>query len=284
MEIRRWLEELLAGACDGTACLSLETLFCGRFFMTFDRYSRPIAMSDPGRHATLFDGLSRDPAALAKVVQGLIIHQYIAPAYGVTLSRDQQVQSHVRAVEKILDDIVMRDGRSLSISREASERQVGVCRHFTLLHLTMLRTQGIPARAPAAASVTISKRNSAALDHAIEVAAPSFHARRDKNSTADSARTIAGTKLSSSAKTGATWRMARTFGVCTNENAQRQLKVAQHWSRIQNILAIGGASPVPPADVWNGQRKSSASTIVLNLHSSVTAPSVALPAASSVLT
>src|SRR5262249_32436810 len=81
--------------------------------MNFDRYCRPIAMSDPGRHVALFDGLPRDAGALAKVVQDLLIHQHIAPAYGVTLSCDQQAQSHVRAVEKILDGIVTRDGRPL---------------------------------------------------------------------------------------------------------------------------------------------------------------------------
>jgi hypothetical protein len=115
--------------------------------MNVDRYRRPIAMSDPGRHAALFDGLPRDTGALAETVQGLLIHQHIAPAYGVTLSRDQQAQSHVRAVEKILGDIVTRDGRPLSAARATDERQVGVCRHFTLLHVAMLRTQGIPARA-----------------------------------------------------------------------------------------------------------------------------------------
>src|SRR5258708_35949971 len=115
--------------------------------MNFDRYLRPIAMSDPGRHADLFDGLARDTSAFAETVHGLLIHQHIAPAYGVTLSRNQQDQSHVRAVEKILDDIVTRDRRPLSAARAINERQVGVCRHFTLLHVAMLRTQGIPARA-----------------------------------------------------------------------------------------------------------------------------------------
>jgi hypothetical protein len=115
--------------------------------MNFDRYMKPIAMSDPGRHAALFDGLPRNPGALANTVQGLLIHQHIASAYGVTLSNDQQAQSHIRAVEKILDDVVTRDDRPLSILRAAGKRQVGVCRHFTLLHVAMLRTHGIPARA-----------------------------------------------------------------------------------------------------------------------------------------
>lgn len=115
--------------------------------MNFDRYLKPIAMSDAGRHAALFNGLPRDTAALAKTVQGLLLHQHIAPAYGVMLSSDQRAQSHVRAVEKILDDIVTRDRRPLSAARAINERQVGVCRHFTLLHVAMLRTHSIPARA-----------------------------------------------------------------------------------------------------------------------------------------
>jgi hypothetical protein len=115
--------------------------------MNFDRYLKPVAMSDPGRHAALFDGLPRDIGALANTVQGLMIHQHIAPAYGVTLSRDQQAQPHVRPVERILDDIVTRDGQPLSAARAIDKRQAGVCRHFTLLHVAMLRTFGIPARA-----------------------------------------------------------------------------------------------------------------------------------------
>jgi hypothetical protein len=117
-----------------------------RFAMNFDYYSRPIAMSDPGRHAALFEGLPRDAGALAKIVQGLLVHQHIAPAYGLTLTRNQQAQSHVRAVEKILDGIVMRDGRPLSALRAINERQVGVCRHFTLLHVALLRTRVSGAR------------------------------------------------------------------------------------------------------------------------------------------
>jgi Transglutaminase-like superfamily len=115
--------------------------------MDFDQYRSPVAMSNPGRHAVLFDGLPRNVRALAETVQGLLIHQHIAPAYGVTLNRDQQAQSHVRAAEKILGDIIERDGQPLSTARSTNERQVGVCRHFTLLHVAMLRTKGIPARA-----------------------------------------------------------------------------------------------------------------------------------------
>jgi transglutaminase-like putative cysteine protease len=115
--------------------------------MNLDCYAKPIAMSDPGRHAAFFDDLPCNTVTLAKTVQGLLIYEHIAPAYGGKLSRDQQAQSHVRAVEKILDDIVANDGRPISVARATNERQAGVCRYFTLRHVAMLRTHGIPARA-----------------------------------------------------------------------------------------------------------------------------------------
>ena len=109
--------------------------------------SRPGAISDAGARAALLDGLPRDVAGLARVVQGLLIHEHIAPAYGVELSAEQHAQAHVRRVEKILDCIARHDGRPLPQARAAGERIVGICRHFTLLHVAMLRHQGMAARA-----------------------------------------------------------------------------------------------------------------------------------------
>jgi hypothetical protein len=115
--------------------------------MNLDAYRTPVEMSDPGGRAGLLDGLPHDPARLASIVQGLMIHQHIAPAYGVRLSGAQLGEPHVRAVEGMLDRIVAHDARPLDRARPTAERLVGVCRHFTLLHVAMLRRQGTPARA-----------------------------------------------------------------------------------------------------------------------------------------
>jgi hypothetical protein len=112
-----------------------------------DTYRTPVAMSDAGHQARLFDGLPHDVGGLAQVVQGLLVHEHIAPAYGLTLSPEQHAQAHLRPVEKILETIAARDKRPLPDARPAGERVVGVCRHFTLLHVAMLRAQGVAARA-----------------------------------------------------------------------------------------------------------------------------------------
>jgi len=115
--------------------------------MNTDGFRSPIDMSDAGVKAMLLDGLPKDVGGLAKVVQGLLIHEHIAPAYGVTLSAEQHAQAHMRSVEKMLDSIARQDSRPLPQARPPAKRVVGVCRHFTLLHVAMLRRWGTAARA-----------------------------------------------------------------------------------------------------------------------------------------
>jgi len=115
--------------------------------MIHDTYRTPAGMSDAGRHAAAIDSLPCDVAALARVVQGLMIHEHIAPVYGVALSAEQHAQAHLRSVDQILTSLTARDPRPLSTARLPAERQVGVCRHFTLLHVAMLRRHGVAARA-----------------------------------------------------------------------------------------------------------------------------------------
>lgn len=115
--------------------------------MSLERWREPAGYSRPGGRAALFENLPQGPQALAGVVQGLLMHEHISPAYGLALSADQHAQAHVRSVEGMLDGIAGHDPRPLTAARVPGERQVGVCRHFTLMHVAMLRDQGVPARA-----------------------------------------------------------------------------------------------------------------------------------------
>jgi hypothetical protein len=94
-----------------------------------------------------FAGLPQDPAALARIVQGLLMHEHIAPAYGLKLSDAKHAEAHVRPVEEMVRQILARDPRPLAIARKPEDRQVGVCRHFSLLHVAMLRRAGVRSRA-----------------------------------------------------------------------------------------------------------------------------------------
>jgi len=99
------------------------------------------------RYAPLFDGLPRDVVGLAGVAQGLLLHEHIAPAYGVTLLDERRSSVHIRPVERLLERLLAEDERPLTTVRPLETRLAGNCRHFTLLMVAMLRVQGVPARA-----------------------------------------------------------------------------------------------------------------------------------------
>ena len=88
-----------------------------------------------------------DVTDLARVVQGLLLHEHFAPAYGVTLSDERRSESHIRTVERMLDRVLAHDSQPLISARRIGKRLVGVCRHFTVLLVAMLRAKGVPVRA-----------------------------------------------------------------------------------------------------------------------------------------
>jgi Transglutaminase-like superfamily len=59
---------------------------------------------------------------------------------------ERKSESHIRPVEQMLDRILAIDNRPLTVARPPERRLVGVCRHFMVLLLALLRAKGIPAR------------------------------------------------------------------------------------------------------------------------------------------
>jgi hypothetical protein len=104
-------------------------------------------MTSAGGYRPLFKGLPREIADLAGVVQGLLLHEHWAPAYGVTLSDERRSGSQIRPVEQMIERLLALDDRPLAAARQVETRLVGNCRHFSVLLVAMLRAQGIPARA-----------------------------------------------------------------------------------------------------------------------------------------
>ena len=51
--------------------------------MSLDFWRQPSGFSDAASQAALLRDLPREPAALAKVVQGLMIHEHMPDMYGV---------------------------------------------------------------------------------------------------------------------------------------------------------------------------------------------------------
>lgn len=110
-------------------------------------YSKPGIMTDPGKYAYLFAGLPDDLASLCSVIQNNLIHVFWAERMGIKLTESQQSTLQIRSVSGKLAHIAENDNQPLTIPRSLEQRQVGNCRDFTTLLVSVLRHKGIPARA-----------------------------------------------------------------------------------------------------------------------------------------
>jgi len=76
-----------------------------------------------------------------------MIHIFWAEQYGVQLAGPRRDEVQLRSVARKLERIIELDPRPLAEAREPDKRLVGNCRDFSLMLTTMLRYQGVPARA-----------------------------------------------------------------------------------------------------------------------------------------
>jgi hypothetical protein len=110
-------------------------------------YRMPAKMTSAGARASALAVLPRDVPSLARIVQGLLLHEHVAPAYGVELSAARRAETHTRTAERILELVREHDERPLAAARTVDDRVIGTCRNFTVLLVTLLRAQGTAARA-----------------------------------------------------------------------------------------------------------------------------------------
>ena len=110
-------------------------------------FAQPGGMTDPGSKAMLLEGLPSSIPDLCKLVQGTTIHVFWAERYGISLSPERQAEVQLRSLERRLKRMVELDPRPLTEKRLLDRKVVGNCRDFSLLLVSILRHQGVPARA-----------------------------------------------------------------------------------------------------------------------------------------
>ena len=104
-------------------------------------------MSDPGAHVSLFDNLPTSISDLVKLVQGVTIHVFWAERYGFKAPPERMAELQLRSMKKRLARTLELDPRPLTEPRPIEKKLLGNCRDHSLLLVSMLRHQGVPARA-----------------------------------------------------------------------------------------------------------------------------------------
>jgi hypothetical protein len=114
---------------------------------TLAYYTQHGRMSDPGTYASLFDNLPTSISELVKLVQGITIHVFWAERYGLKDPPERMDELQLRSMQHRLARTIELDPRPLSEPRPIDKKLLGNCHDHSLLLASLLRHQGVPARA-----------------------------------------------------------------------------------------------------------------------------------------
>lgn len=109
-------------------------------------YAEQSNVTRPGAMAGWLADLPTDVPALRRVALNLVIHYRADDPIGHGIPPERMAEIHTRYAEPMLERLAALKDGSLVAERAPVERLVGCCRDFTVLFLTLLRHQGIPAR------------------------------------------------------------------------------------------------------------------------------------------
>jgi hypothetical protein len=105
-------------------------------------------MTAKGARFAELSALPTDLGQLCDAIEGVLIHSDLtAWLYDVKLPEVRLNEKHIRPLAQTLTRIRELVPKPLTVRREPKDRAAGVCRHFSQLLCTALRSQGIPARA-----------------------------------------------------------------------------------------------------------------------------------------
>ena len=109
-------------------------------------YAEQSHVTRPGAMAEWLADLPADVPALRRVARNLVIHYRGDDPIGQGIPPERLAEIDTRYAEPMLQRLAALKDGSLAAERAPAERLVGCCRDFTVLFLTLLRQQGIPAR------------------------------------------------------------------------------------------------------------------------------------------
>lgn len=122
----------------------------------FSFYCTHGPMSDPGEFFPA--ALPNSLPELVQIVQQNLLHIFWAERYGRTLTNEEKSTVNLRRIKEKLallasshrasaSELQPAAGDFLLTAKTPSQRQAGNCRDFSLMLVSLLRSQGIPARA-----------------------------------------------------------------------------------------------------------------------------------------
>ncbi len=111
------------------------------------KYAAQSVVTDPGKMVWWLADLPTEVPALRRIAQGLVVHYRTEDLSALGIPGERMEEIDTRYAEPMLERLFTLDDRPLIEPRPPETRLVGCCRDFTVLFLSLLRHQEIPARA-----------------------------------------------------------------------------------------------------------------------------------------
>lgn len=115
-------------------------------FSLLDFYRKQSAITDPGEHAAVFDGLPAARAEIGPLLHNVLIHNWKIAAAGLALDEQRRADIETRPVARLLQRIEEAGALGWDVERDIGQRLVVDCRHFAALLCSILRHRSVPAR------------------------------------------------------------------------------------------------------------------------------------------
>ena len=109
-------------------------------------YARHTPWTDPGRFASLYEGLPDDVPALCALCRNVLLHNWEAARDRLPMDMRRRGEIELRPIARLLERLVEVDDRPLTQKRGSESLLVVDCRHFSTLLCSLLRHRRIPAR------------------------------------------------------------------------------------------------------------------------------------------
>ncbi|SON49218.1 transglutaminase-like domain-containing protein [Vibrio tapetis] len=88
-----------------------------------------------------------DIAGICKFVQGNLIHSYWLEHYGIEIDPSNKLtEMQTRYAKDLVSLAMFKSGQPSHVFKKANHRVVSICRDFSLLVCSILRSKGVPAR------------------------------------------------------------------------------------------------------------------------------------------
>jgi hypothetical protein len=110
------------------------------------RWTATVGMTDLEAFAARVDASRADVAALASMVQSVLVHWDWLPAYGLNASDYPRISRETLPVAHRLRNVFALGADPIGAPRPAAKRSPATCRDFALMLGSFLRRKNIPAR------------------------------------------------------------------------------------------------------------------------------------------